>query len=44
MVQGPREVIRVFQSDPEVRTFLLTRGHGAAGLTLTQGARFATPG
>ncbi|CAL8465161.1 g4696 [Coccomyxa elongata] len=34
--QGPREVIRQFQSSPDVRVFLLTRGQGAAGLTLTQ--------
>ena len=38
-VQGPRETIRQFQADPDVRVFLLTRGQGAAGLTLTQGAR-----
>lgn len=35
--QGPREVIWQFQNNPEVRVFLLTRGQGAAGLTLTQG-------
>ena len=38
-MQGPREVIRMFQSEPDVRVFLLTRGHGAAGLTLTQGVQ-----
>lgn len=37
-MQGPREVIRQFQCSPDVRVFLLTRGQGAAGLTLTQGA------
>ena len=31
-------VIKQFQEDPEVKVFLLTRGQGAAGLTLTQGA------
>lgn len=35
--QGPREMIRLFKEDPEVRVFLLTRGQGASGLTLTQG-------
>ena len=37
-MQGPRTVIKHFQEDPEVKVFLLTRGQGAAGLTLTQGA------
>ncbi len=37
-MQGPRTVIKQFQEDPEVKVFLLTRGQGAAGLTLTQGA------
>lgn len=37
-MQGPRRVIKQFQEDPEVKVFLLTRGQGAAGLTLTQGA------
>jgi hypothetical protein len=37
MCQGPRKVIKHFQEDPETRVFLLTRGQGAAGLTLTQG-------
>lgn len=37
-VQGPREVIKTFNDKADVRVFLLTRGQGAAGLTLTQGA------
>ena len=37
LVQGPRKVIKQFQEDPETKVFLLTRGQGAAGLTLTQG-------
>ena len=37
VLQGPRKVIKQFQEDPETTVFLLTRGQGAAGLTLTQG-------
>lgn len=37
-LQGPRRVIKQFQEDPDIKVFLLTRGQGAAGLTLTQGA------
>lgn len=36
-MQGPRKVIKQFQEDPDTKVFLLTRGQGAAGLTLTQG-------
>ena len=37
LLQGPRKVIKQFQEDPDTKVFLLTRGQGAAGLTLTQG-------
>ena len=42
--QGPRKVIKQFQEDPETRVFLLTRGQGAAGLTLTQGVHVIITG
>ncbi|EIE20408.1 hypothetical protein COCSUDRAFT_67348 [Coccomyxa subellipsoidea C-169] len=37
--QGPREVIKKFQEDTDMRVLLLTRGAGGDGLTLTQASQ-----